>query len=330
MNVPRIKIPQHWKTTTVLYWKNFKTGWFHLWKNFKTDWFHFWKNWHYVKYYYYNSPRHLKKTRKYHRKLRALKKTATCDILTTYSNKNEADQMEFYKQLSKYYDILFPLNIQSVTFIKERLTEGKILDLAAGTGNHALALAKLGFSVTATDLDENMIKAIEEKAIKDDVCISAIQLAMEQLEEIMDNRFSTIICLGNSLVHLNNINALTKALSDIHNLLSHDGKLFIQIVNYDRVLKEGITELPYINREKEQVSFRRSYLYKDQGIIFKGVLSVGEEILENEVSLLPITSQQLVELLAKVGFKSINLFGSFKGEPFDLNSPATIVEASKE
>jgi glycine/sarcosine N-methyltransferase len=329
LNVPRIKIPQHWQTNTFLYWKNFKTGWINFWKSFRTGWYQFWKNWHYVKYYYYNSSRHLKKTRKYQRKLRALKKSDPCDILTTYSNKNGADHMEFYKQLSKYYDVLFPLNLQSVTFIKEKLTEGEILDLAAGTGNHALALAKLGFSVTATDLDENMVKAIKEKAIENDVCISALPLAMEQLKEMKDKQFSTIICLGNSLVHLKDLNAVTKALSDMHNLLCHDGKLFIQIVNYDRVLKEGITELPYINCEKEQVSFRRSYQHKDQEIIFKGVLSVGEETLENEVSLLPLTSQQLVDLLAKVGFKNINLFGSFKGELFDINSPAIIVEASK-
>lgn len=38
----------------------------------KINWYTFWKNWHYVKYYYYGSRRHLKKTRKLQLKIRTL------------------------------------------------------------------------------------------------------------------------------------------------------------------------------------------------------------------------------------------------------------------
>lgn len=38
----------------------------------KINWYTFWRNWHYVKYYYYNSARHLYKTKKFRRKLKAL------------------------------------------------------------------------------------------------------------------------------------------------------------------------------------------------------------------------------------------------------------------
>lgn len=237
--------------------------------------------------------------------------------------------MEFYKQLSKYYDIIFPLNKQSVTFIKEHLAAGPVLDLAAGTGNHALALARDGVQVTATDLDENMVVKIKEKAALDNVTITALPLAMEELGQLKDKSFSTIICLGNSLVHLNSLESVKSVTTNMYDLLGEHGKLMIQIVNYDRVLNEGITELPLINREKEQISFRRLYKHEENKIIFKGELTIGGETLENEVSLLPITSQQLVDVLTSVGFSKINLFGSFKGEPFEINSPALIIDATK-
>ncbi|QOY36531.1 class I SAM-dependent methyltransferase [Anaerobacillus isosaccharinicus] len=237
--------------------------------------------------------------------------------------------MEFYNQLSQYYDIIFPLNKQSVDFIKEHLVDGPVLDLAAGTGNHALALARDGFQVTATDLDENMVVKIKEKAALDEVTIIALPLAMEELDQLKDKSFSTIICLGNSLVHLNSLESVKSVTTTIYDLLDQNGKLMIQIVNYDRVLNEGITELPLINREKEQISFRRIYKHEENKILFKGELTIGGETLENEISLLPITSQQLVDVLTSVGFSKINLFGSFKGEPFEINSPALIIEATK-
>ena len=237
--------------------------------------------------------------------------------------------MEFYQQLSKYYDIIFPLNKQSVNFLKERITEGAVLDLGAGTGNHALALAKQGYDVTATDLDENMVAKIKEKATKGDIFITALPLAMEKLEQLNGNYYSTIICLGNSLVHLESIHSVKKVATTMHELLENCGKLFIQIVNYDRVLEEGVTELPLINREQELISFRRTYKHEDDKIIFKGELTIGPETLINEVSLLPITCQQLINILNEVGFQEIQLFGSFNGQPFSINSPALIVEAIK-
>ncbi|MCT8139356.1 class I SAM-dependent methyltransferase [Anaerobacillus sp. CMMVII] len=238
--------------------------------------------------------------------------------------------MDFYQQLSKYYDLIFPLNSQSIAFIRERIGEGAVLDIAAGTGNHALALANLGLNVTATDLDKNMVAIIEEKALKNQVSLTAVSLAMEQLDQLKDKRYSTIIVLGNSLVHLDNMTMLTEVLSNIHNLLTKSGKLLIQIVNYDRILKEGVTELPMITREKEELTFRRTYKHVDKKIKFCGQLTIGEEILKNEVYLLPITSKQLVDVLAQVGFQEINLYGSFKGEPFETHSPALIVEATKK
>lgn len=238
--------------------------------------------------------------------------------------------MEFYKQLSKFYDVIFPLNNQSVQFITERISKGAILDLAAGTGNHSIALAKLGYEVTATDLDENMVNKINEKARIEQVSINALVVAMEDIDRLNEQQYSSIICVGNSLVHLQSLAEVEKAIVQMQNLLEPNGKLIIQIVNYDRILKEGITELPFIQREKEDVSFRRTYTYEDNKIIFKGELTVGSETLVNEVSLLPLCSQDLLDIISAAGFMNIQAYGTFNSDPFHINSPAFIVEATKK
>ncbi len=238
--------------------------------------------------------------------------------------------MQFYQQLSKYYDLIFPLNEQSIIFIKDQTAKGPLLDVAAGTGNHAVALAKLGYRVTATDLDEHMVTKIHEKAVHNDVSITAFPLAMQQLDQLNAQNFITIICIGNSLVHLESIQKVKKAITDMFYLLQINGKLIIQVVNYDRILQEETTELPLIKHETEQISFRRLYKHEANKIIFRGELFIQNEMLENEVTLLPLTSQQIVTLLTEIGFSNITLYGSFKGEPFDELSLALIIVAAKE
>lgn len=235
--------------------------------------------------------------------------------------------MNFYQLLSKYYDTIFPLNNQSISFITEKISDGPILDIAAGTGNHAIALAKLGYEVTATDLDENMVDKINKKATTNHVTVQAVKLAMEQLSQLSETKYKSIICIGNSLVHLQSFNDVLNALKTMNELLVANGKIIIQIVNYDRVLSNKITELPLI--EREEVTFNRNYEHKDGKIIFIGQLTVGENAYENAVELLPLTSSDIEKLLTDAGFHSINLYGSFKGEKFTSNSPALIVEASK-
>ncbi len=235
--------------------------------------------------------------------------------------------MNFYRQLSEFYDTIFPLNEQSVTFIRSKIAKGPILDLAAGTGNHSIALAKLGYKVTATDLDQNMVEKIKGKAVANNVPIETHQLAMEELDQFQQTRFSTIICIGNSLVHLQSFEDVANVVSEMYDLLDAGGKLFIQTVNYDRVLSDGITKLPDI--ERENVAFYRTYEHQQDKIVFKGTLTVADQTYENEVSLLPLTSGQLGRILREANFTSVNMYGSFKGEPFERTSPALVVEATK-
>ena len=51
--------------------------------------------------------------------------------------------MGFYESISAYYDDIFPASETAVIFL-DSLTkpEGRMLDLACGTGGHALGLAQ--------------------------------------------------------------------------------------------------------------------------------------------------------------------------------------------
>lgn len=53
------------------------------------------------------------------------------------------------------------------------------------------------------------------------------------------------------------------------------------------------------------------------------------EVYKNSVELYPLTSNQLNKVLSESGFKKIELFGDFKGAPFNITSPALIAVAQK-
>ena len=71
-----------------------------------------------------------------------------------------------YKTLASYYDALVTDEEATqdwVDYTRKYVQKGKILDLAYGSGDFVIALAKLGFVVEASDLSVEMIKVAESK-----------------------------------------------------------------------------------------------------------------------------------------------------------------------
>lgn len=239
--------------------------------------------------------------------------------------------MAFYEELSKYYDVVFPLGKPQLEFMSKHF-KGKenILDLAAGTGNYSIALSKLGYKVVAVDLDEEMVKKIESKNEEEKTNVKPYKLDMKDINELKNYKFDAIICIGNSLVHLDNKEEIKDVLGKMYNLLSEDGVVVLQIVNYDRVLKHNVKELPLIDRPEYGVKFIRNYDLEDDKILFKTKLVIdNERSYDNCVKLYPLQSQDLVTLLKEVGFKDINLYGGFNEKDYTLESFPLVVKAVK-
>jgi len=242
--------------------------------------------------------------------------------------------MSFYKILSKYYDEIFPSNPHQIHFIKSITRNHKrILDVAAGSGNQAIELAKEGYQVTATDLDSDMVDKIRQKSITNNVNIHALPLDMREVETLSEDHFDAVMCIGNSIVHLDSLAEIENTVKKFNNVLADEGKLLIQIVNYDRILNNQITELPLIERPKNGLTFIRTYDHVDGKIKFNGKLIINHppdvNTYNNTVELYPLTSKQLKSSLESAGFHNIKLYGSFKGEDYHTDSPALIAVGYK-
>lgn len=170
----------------------------------------------------------------------------------------------FYEILAKYYDDVFPLEKGKVSFLNDVFTEinaKKILDLACGTGTYTLELAKLGFEAWGTDLEPGMIQQAQQKAVS--LGVNA-QFTVGDMREpdALGQTFDGLFCIGNSLAHLLERRDLEQALLAMRRAIHTHGVAVFQIVNFDRILALGDTNLPLI--ENDALRFIRTYRPKSE------------------------------------------------------------------
>lgn len=241
--------------------------------------------------------------------------------------------MDFYKALSKYYDIVFPFNQDKFEFLKKSLGEdAKILDVGSGTGTYSIPFARIGYKVFSFDYSEEMVEIMIDKGRGIEGFIP-FKFDMDKIDEIDSDDFKLIYCIGNTLVHLGSKEKIEKFFKNSYEKLDEDGNLIVQIVNYDRVLKNRISELPFIDRAKDGISFKRTYEFEDGMVNFIGDLKVREkdEIKEykNSTKLLPLLESEIDKYAKNAGFQDVEYYGSFSGDEFTSESSALIIKCKK-
>lgn len=238
--------------------------------------------------------------------------------------------MDFYDRLAAYYDDIFPAAKATLQFLCDNLPQppGPLLDIACGSGNYTLAMADKGYQVTGTDLSKTMIDAAQKKALgREDM--QFLQGDMRLLNGVEGN-YKGAYCLGNSFVHLLTEKDMRQTLSAIHDRLAIAGQLVLQTVNYDRILKFHVTQLPPITNEAAKLTFSRYYDFRQDGLIdFRTVLEVPDGQYTNTVTLKPLLVGKLRNLLSDAGFRLDGVYGAFDGRMHEAEAPATVVVAEK-
>ena len=229
---------------------------------------------------------------------------------------------KFYNEIAEKYDYIFPLSPTHQTFFASELCGKTVLDVGAATGNLTAYLLSQGYEVTGIDLSERLITEAAKKGI---VVQPLNMLDIDQLA-IFDN----IVCIGNTLPHLDSKTSVQLFLQKAYGQLSQGGKLILQLVNFQKYFAQQqddyLGNLPLIANDK--VKFERFYYLNKEGKIrFKTIL---DDTIENEELLQPIFADELIQWLTQIGFQAINLYGNFKKDSFDPNaSMALIIVAEK-
>jgi glycine/sarcosine N-methyltransferase len=234
-----------------------------------------------------------------------------------------------YKNLAQVYHLIFPA-APKIPFLLEQFKDHKkLLDIGCSDGRVAELLSKIQHEVDAVDLSDDMIQ-IAQKNSKNDSLFRVQKLDMLKLSSHFEaDAFDGLFCIGNTLVHLNNFLEIKQALLAFNTVLKPGGKLIIQILNYDYILKTKPSSLELI--ENESLRFERHYTYTSDKILFSTSLHIKENqsVLHGSTELLPLTKGELDSLLRETGFHTLTWYSGYSGVPFDANAIPLIVVASK-
>lgn len=215
---------------------------------------------------------------------------------------------------------------------------GRVLDLGSGTGEHARFLASRGFEVVGIDSSPAMVAKAADTPLPAN--LSFIEGDIAEVERLTEGSFDGAICLGNTLPHLRDRQALARLFSGVRVRLRQGAPLLLQVLNYDKVFDGGLRALP-INFRKDdgggEIVFLRLMTPRPDGSVVFTPSTLryrpdGEPALEvvatRNVDLTGWRRADLEQALAAAGFGRREIFGTVGDVPFDPGrSPDLVVVA---
>jgi glycine/sarcosine N-methyltransferase len=273
------------------------------------------------------------------------------------------EEVPLYDALSDDYDRFVNWENRlayEMPFIERTLREAdarRVLDVACGTGMHAIELARRGYKVVGADLSAPMIERARENTSTAGVEVRFVVAGFGELAEKLAlsparNRacpeqsrrvegvsgpFDAVFCLGNSLPHALGAGDLRDALADFAAVLSSGGLLLIQIRNFDAVLARRERLMgPEAHREGDlEWLFVRFYDFNPDGTITFNMVVLrrdaeGKWLQQIEATeLRPLIYSELIASLTAAGFTEIVCYGDMQGSPFDPESSDNLITVAK-
>ncbi|MGB2869964.1 MAG: class I SAM-dependent methyltransferase [Bacteroidota bacterium] len=251
---------------------------------------------------------------------------------------NLSDVSSFYDALSAEYDLMTGFDnrfIRERPFFRmfvDRYQISTAVDAGCGTGFHSLLLAQLGVSVTAVDISGEMLAKVAAHAKELSLPVKTIRARFEDLSADLTGLVDAVFSLGNSLAHILSAENLLSVLKNFHAILKPGGALFLQVLNYDRIMK--VKERIQNTKQIESKTFVRFYDYNEGSVVFN-ILEIDkskglpEEKLIS-VSLRPVSSKDLIDLLEKSGFRDIQVYGGISLQGFLPEQSQDLVVIAKK
>ncbi|MEF3364971.1 class I SAM-dependent methyltransferase [Methylocystis sp. 9N] len=154
--------------------------------------------------------------------------------------------MSFYQgRYAELYDLFYcdKPYADEARFVHDRLCWHagepplRILELACGTGRHAIELAKLGCSITATDCSDSMLKVAAQKGSQARANITFDLCDMSALPTT-EQPFDAVICLFDSIGYLGADENIASMLDGVRRNLKRGGLFLFEFWHADTMVKK--------------------------------------------------------------------------------------------
>lgn len=186
---------------------------------------------------------------------------------------NKYDTTEFYDAVVNDYHLWYRdwestlerEGLQLRRWLRDREVS-RILDASCGPGTQSVALAQLGYDVTAADPSEGMLLKAEANAerFKCSTNIRFIQSDFAGLVRTLRDEqasFDALLTKGNAFPHLLTDAAITEALSNFHRLLRPGGTVIVGLQDFEPFIEgrprfiPGRVHDPELDNEPQVITF---------------------------------------------------------------------------
>lgn len=115
-----------------------------------------------------------------------------------------------------------------------------VLDASCGPGTQSVALARLGYSVTAADPSAGLLSHARQNAAHYGVGdqINFVQVDFQNLPRMVEGPYDAVLTKGNALPHLLRDDQIEDALLVFHELLNPGGLLLIGMRDFEPLLED--------------------------------------------------------------------------------------------
>ncbi|MDI6784186.1 MAG: methyltransferase domain-containing protein [bacterium] len=243
---------------------------------------------------------------------------------------------------SEYYDLMIDWNARlarEMPFYQSLFGKYRIktvLDCACSTGRHAVAFAKSGYAVVGSDISYEMLEIAQQHANKEKEAVDFVHADFKRLSEYIPCQFDAVICVGNSLVQLQNQKEVLTTLHQMRNALNPNGILIIQILNFQRLINQHLAPMPLRTArvKGKELLFLRLYSFPTKQKARLNVITLAKhhgkwEMNQHTTEMMWLTKPGLQNSLRSVGFRNLHFYGDFKFSPFNENTSSDLIIAAQ-
>lgn len=227
------------------------------------------------------------------------------NYLKVYSHRNESEAERLVELIIKM------LNLKSGS---------KVLDMACGSGRHAIIFSKHGFDVTAVDLSQRLISEAKSNAVRSGANINFV------LSDILDFntpvRFDLALNLFTSIGYFesdeDNLSVILKAYA----LLKSNGYFVLDFFNKEYLLKNLVPETVFSENGTRIIQKR----YIKGNRVIKDIIIENNGLLEKYFESVRLFSdEEIFAFFEKAGFTIVKKFGDYNGSAFRKDSSSRLI-----
>lgn len=200
---------------------------------------------------------------------------------------------KYYDEVAKDYEGFSNRRLNYINKINNLIIEhlnnnndnnSKLLDVGAGDGSRGFNLSKkLNIdNITMIEPSKELFKLCE----KIDGITNIYNISCENIsKKIVGDNFNIVICLWNVLGHVGNTELRIKSLQNISNVLSDDGRIFLDVNNRHNSNSYGVLEvlkrkiIDGFNFKEERGDAFFTIKYNNQEFQMSGHLFIPKEML---------------------------------------------------